>query len=162
MIKLSSKTYHITGIETAQFWDKLDEITCGQHINPEISYTTKHLGNFDNIFAGRKSGNKFSIYLYRPIEQGFRTEILAKGKIRELKDGIKIDINYEIPMWSILVFIFIGSLTLLPLWLNHSIIGIVITLIVSIIYLLVINSNHNDIKKEMKKQFIKFKKEYKH
>jgi len=155
MIKLSSKTYHIAEIETKQFWEKLDEITCGQHINPELSYTTKHLGNFDNVFAGRKSGNKFSIYLYRPIEQGFRTEILAKGKIKELKDGIK----YEIPMWSILVFIFIGSLTLLPLWFIYSkIISVIITAIISIIYLLVINSNHNDIKKEIKKQFIKINK----
>lgn len=159
MIKLSSKTYYIEGIEIKEFWDKLDKITCGQHINPELSYTTKHLGNFDNVFAGRKSGDKFSIYLYRPIEQGFRTEILAKGKIKEVADGIKIDIKYEIPMWSILAFIFICSLTLLPVWFLYSkIISVIITTIFSIIYALVLNSNHNDIKKEIKNQFSKIKK----
>jgi len=157
MIKLSSKTYNIEQISKGEFWKKLDEITLGQYINPEISYTTQFLGNFDNVFAGRKSENKFSIYLYRPITSGFRTEILAKGKITEISTGLKIDVRYDIPFWSIFALILLGSMTLLNIWVFYNeIVSMVITSIITIIYILIVRSNHKDIKMEIEKQFLKF------
>jgi hypothetical protein len=42
MIKLKSKIYYIENSEIKELWDKLDKIICGQHLNPETSYTTKH------------------------------------------------------------------------------------------------------------------------
>ena len=157
MIKLSSKKYQIEEISFEVFWSKLDEITLGQNINPEISYTTIFEGNFDNIFAGKKSGDNFSVYLYRPLTSGFRTEILAKGKVSEIKNGLKISVRFEVPLWSILVFIFISSILLFLSWLSYpEIIVIVITLAVSLIYFFILKSNHKDIKMEIKKQFEKF------
>lgn len=155
MIKLSSQTFILKGISTEEFWTKLNSITVGQHINPEISYTSVFDGNHDNVFGGRKKGNKFSIYLYRPIARGFRTEILAKGVVsnQNPNNELRIDCKFEIPFWSVLVFFLIASLTFLPLFAISKIAGIATTLIGMLIYGMIISSNCSDIKKELNEQF---------
>lgn len=158
MIKLSSKSYVIKNIDSESFFKQLDSITCGQAMNPEFSYSTQHLGKFENVFGGRKRGNKFSIYLYRPIEQGMRTEILAKGIVTPTEQGIAVDIRYEIPFWSILMFVLFGGLVFLLFLGNLGwIMGMVPVFILLVIYMAILNSNHIAVKSEIYNQFKKMK-----
>ncbi|MCL3782470.1 hypothetical protein EMN47_18970 [Prolixibacteraceae bacterium JC049] len=157
MIKLSSQSFILKGISKEEFWTKLDKITVGQHINPEISYSTTFDGNYDNVFGGRKEKDKFSIYLYRPLTRGFRTEILAKGVLsnQNSDNELRIDCNFEIPLWSIIMFLVIGSVLFLPFFAVSNAVGIVITSIGILIYGMIISSNHSDIKKELSEQLNK-------
>ncbi len=157
MIKLSSQSYILKGLTIDEFWTKLNNITVGQHINPEISYTTVFDGNHDNIFGGRKKKNKFSIYLYRPVTRGFRTEILAKGVVsnQNSKNELRIDCKFEIPFWSILMFTLIGCITFLPLFAVSLIVGTIITLLVFLVYIMIIISNHSDIRRVFDEQLRK-------
>ena len=157
MIKLSSQSFILKGISKEEFWTKLNNITVGQHINPEISYTTTFDGNHDNIFGGRKTKNKFSIYLYRPVARGFRTEILAKGVVtnQNADNELRIDCKFEIPFWSILMFLVISSIIFLPLFAVSNVAGITLTSIGILIYGMIISSNHSDIKKELNEQLRK-------
>ena len=154
MIRLSRKTYTLYNITESKFWDKLDKITVGQNINPEISYSTPFYGNFDNVFGGRRVKNKFSIFLYRPITRGFRTEILAKGKLKydESDNMIILDINFELPFWSILMIIILGAIFISPFYFLSIIAGIIINLIFLLIFGLIVNSNLFDVKLELDKQ----------
>lgn len=157
MIPLSTHSYILKNIDVKKFWKNLDDITFGQSLNPEFGYTTQYWGDFDNVFDGRKTGNAFSVYLYRPITESFRTEILAKGTVREWENGIKINIKYEIPFWSILVLILFGSLIMFSVWISYSkVVSIVLISIILLIYILIINSNHNDVKREISSQFNNF------
>ena len=153
MIKLSSKTYTIKNISVDLFWANLDDITCGQNINPEISYTTPFWGDFDNVFAGRKVGETFSVYLYRPIYYGFRTEILAKGKVLKVVNDLKIGVTYEIPVWSTLIFLAFTGLLILMLAGNGIALTISAVTVIIALYSLIIHSNHNDIRREIARQF---------
>lgn len=153
MIKLSSQEYKLKGVTKDFFWRELDDITAGQWMNPEYGYTTQYYPNFENIFAGRKTKDKFSIYLYRPITKGFRTEILSKGVVSENKDGIQIKCKFEMPFWSILVFSIMSFLIFTPLYITSIFGGIIIFLFGIGIYVAIVYSNHRSIKMEIKKQF---------
>ena len=157
MLKLSSGTYHLKEIDQKTFWNKLDAITFGQVMNPEMGYTTQYWGNFDNVFAGRRKDDDFSIYLYRPITEGFRTEILAKGTVKSGLQGILVEVNFEVPLWSILAFFFIGGTLFLSLWLSAAAgIAVITSGVLLIIYGLILNANHNSVKREIRKQFKRF------
>ncbi|WP_075591555.1 hypothetical protein [Labilibacter marinus] len=155
MIKLSSKKYKLVGITKESFWKKLNGITVGQNTNPEISYSTQFDGNYNNKFGGRKKGDKFSIYLYRPISRGFRTEILAKGKLVENPGdkSLNIYVNYEIPFWSFLMFLSLAPMLFVALYFTYEPVGYLSVVLAFVIYVLIIRSNHNDINKEIEKQF---------
>ncbi len=155
MIKLSSQEYKIHGVSQELFWTELDNITAGQAMNPEFGYTTQHLLNFDNVFAGRRKDNKFSIYLYRPMTNIFRTEILAKGIVTVKKDMLLIESSFELPFRSIIICLLIGSIVFLPLYFTSIFGGIVFSLIGFFIYSIIVDSNHSNIKKELKKQLDK-------
>lgn len=157
MIKLSSESFILKGISKDEFWKKLNKITVGQHINPEISYSTTFDGNYDNVFGGRKKKDKFSIYLYRPISRGFRTEILAKGVVTDLypRNEIRVDCKYEIPFWSILMFFVIGIIVFFPFFAMSYVAGTAITSIGITIYGMIISSNHSDIQKVLNEQLRK-------
>ncbi|MBU2062517.1 MAG: hypothetical protein KKH44_11800, partial [Bacteroidetes bacterium] len=155
MIKISDKEYYLTGVSEVFFWDELDRITAGQATNPEFSYSTQYYANFENIFGGRKVGNKFSVYLYRPITRAFRTEILSKGIVTKIENGIKITCTYEIPFWSLLMFVLIGFLIFTPVFLLSITSGLIFGFIGVCIYSMIIYSNHSNIKEEIKKQFIR-------
>lgn len=155
MIKLSRQKYKIHGVSQKQFWSELDNITAGQAMNPEFGYTTQHLPNFDNVFAGRRKDNKFSVYLYRPMTNIFRTEILAKGIVTEKKDLLLIESSFELPFWSVIIFLIIGSIIFIPLYFTSFFGGIVFSLIGLFIYSIVVDSNYSKIKKELKKQIDK-------
>ena len=127
-------------------------------MNPELSYTTQFFGNFDNIFAGQKKDDSFSIYLYRPITRGMRTEILAKGSVLPVENGIEVHVRYEIPFWSILAFVFLGGFAFLTFYINSGlIIGSVVTGLFLLIYVLILNANHNAVKNEILAQFKKIR-----
>ncbi len=160
MIKLSSQKYKLVGITKDDFWKKLNSITVGQNINPEISYSTQFDGNYSNKFGGRKKGNNFSIYLYRPITRGFRTEILAKGNVVEdsSKNAINIYVNFEIPLWSIFMFLILSPLLLLPFYFLFETFGYIVILFGLGIYALILRSNHEDIVKELEEQLKEFSK----
>ncbi|WP_299578362.1 hypothetical protein [uncultured Sunxiuqinia sp.] len=157
MIKLSSQSFQLKGISTEEFWTKLNGITVGQHMNPEISYTNAFDGNHDNVFGGRKKNNTFSLYLYRPIARGFRTEILAKGVVttQNSSNELQIDCNYEIPFWSILMFLVFGGLIFLPAFAMSTTVGMVTTAIGVLIYGMIISSNHADMRKALNEQLRK-------
>jgi len=107
---------------------------------------------------GIKKDDKFSVYLYRPTTSSFRTEILAKGKILETSSGLKIDVRFDIPLWSIMAFIFIGSITLFYIWtFQNEITAMLITILLATLYILIVRSNHKDVKMEIENQFKKFK-----
>ena len=160
MIRLSSSRYRLTNITTDDFWKKLNSITVGQHTNPEMSYSTQFDGNYDNKFGGRKKGNNFSIYLYRPITRGFRTEILAKGNVVEdiSRNAINIYVNFEIPLWSIFMFLFLSPLLFIPFYFISETLGYLITLLGIVIYALILRSNHKDIVRELERQLKDFTK----
>ncbi|HYQ58463.1 MAG TPA: hypothetical protein VEP89_14075 [Draconibacterium sp.] len=158
MIKLSSCEYTLKGVTKEHFWKELDSITVGQNMNPEFGYTTQYFAKFDNIFAGRKTKDNFSIYLYRPIFKGFRTEILSKGQLFEDKDGIRISCSFEIPFWSTLVFLVMSFILFTPVLLRSFTGGMIFALIGIGIYSAIVQSNHNSIKKEVKKQFERIEK----
>lgn len=157
MIKLSDKEYYLNGVSEEFFWDELDGITAGQATNPEFSYTTQYYAKFENIFGGRKVGNTFSVYLYRPITHAFRTEILSKGIVSKTENGIKITCNYEIPFWSLFMFVLIGFFIFLPVLLVSITSGIIFGAFGVGIYLMIVHSNYLNIKEEIKNQFIRIK-----
>jgi len=157
VIKLSSKKYTLKELDQEVFFESLDEITCGQNMNPEFSYSTQHFGKFQNAFGGRRKGNQFSVFLYRPIEKGMRLEILAKGVVKSFENGVSIDVRYEIPFWSIFLFFILGGFISLSLFINLGLITSSITMcVLFLIYLLILNANHNEVRKEVLTQFRKF------
>ena len=159
MIALSKEKYLLNGISQEVFWNELDKITAGQNVNPEISYSTQYFPNFDNIFAGRKIGNTFSIYLYKPKISGFRTEILAKGTLHEEKNKIRIDCSFEIPLGSLLKALILVFLFNIPFYLSSSTAGLIFSFIIVAIYTTLISSNHTDIKRTLSTQLKKIEQE---
>lgn len=152
MILLSKKKYNLKNVPTDFFWKELDNITAGQNINPEISYTPQYFANFENIFAGRKIGDTFSLYLYKPKTFVFRTEILAKGRVKDFGNDIEIDCRFEIPFGSFIKFIIISFLINAPMYLTSIGGGLVLSAIIITIYSAVIGSNHNGIRTELQNQ----------
>ena len=152
MIKLSSCNYSLKGVSQDFFWKELDKITVGQSMNPEFGYATPHFGKFENVFGGRKVNNEFSIFLYRPVTQMIRTEILSKGIVSEHDSGIIMKCRFEYPFWSLIMLLLLGSAFFVPFY-HVSIVGsLIVCLIGTGIYCLVIRYNHSNIKYEMNKQ----------
>lgn len=157
MIILNKKIYILRGISREFFWKELDQITAGQHINPELSYTHWHTANFDNIFAGKKVGNQFSIYLFKPKTNFFRTEILAKGHVEETNDGIRIACNFELPFGSFIKLLIPSLLIFVPL-LSYSVLsGIILLSFFVFAYSMLVLSNRDKLQKVMKEEFRKIK-----
>lgn len=155
MIRISSKKYHLKNVAPKVFWAELDTKTVGQKINPEISYSTQYWGNFDNVFAGRKVKDTFAIYLYRPIIKGFRTEILAKGKLTETNGQLVIHTSYEIPFWSVFVFILFGGLFSLKSMITLPFLGsFIFTALMIFLYGALIKSNYDDMKRIFEKELV--------
>ncbi|MGQ8337338.1 hypothetical protein ACUNWD_12375 [Sunxiuqinia sp. A32] len=159
MIVLSKEKYVLDGIKKEVLWNELDKITAGQNVNPEISYSTQYFPSFDNIFAGRKLGNSFSIYLYKPKINGFRTEILAKGTLHEEKNKIRIDCSFEIPFGSLMKFLILGFIFNVPFYLSSSTVGLIFSFIIVAIYATIISANHTDIKKTLSTQLKRIEQE---
>lgn len=153
MIRLSSKDYILKNVDKEFFWKELNSITAGQEMNPEFGYTTQHYSNFDNVFSGRKRNDQFSIFLYRPITRGFRTEILAKGKVFETKNDLKVDCNFEIPFYSFLMFVVLGLIFTGLAYFHLKLGAFFLTAIGVAIYLVIMRSNQIEIKSEIEKQF---------
>jgi len=150
MIPLKSKTYHIENIELAEFWEELDKVTLGQSLNPEFGYVNQHVANFESTFAGRKSGKNFIVFLHRPLTQGFRTEILAKGTVSKFGRSLSVDINYEIPLHSLAMFLLLVSMVVIPTGVINPIVACGIFILMSIIFYLIVKSNLKKIQKEIK------------
>ena len=154
LIPLKKIKYQLKNTPESEFWQHMDSITFGQKLNPELGYVTQFLGNFDNNFAGRKTGNEFSIYLYRPISQAFRTEILAKGTVESRPNRIEVDVKFEIPFHSILKFFLLGGLLSLLIMSQFSApAGYFGVLFLFISYILILRSNLGSVKTELEKQF---------
>lgn len=159
MIPLGKEKHVLTKISADDFWSYLDEITCGQALNPELGYSTPFYGNFENVFGGRKRGNTFTVFLYRPITSGFRTEILAKGKVRSIKeDALSIEISYELPFWSFSIFCLIQIFPIALIFINwKNPTGWFSALFLFIVYALVVWFNFEAMKKELNAQLEQFK-----
>lgn len=156
MIPLSKKTYILRNIEINEFWEKLDAITHGQKLSPELGYTMPFEGDEKNIFAGRKTGNQFSLYLYRPKAKGSRIEILAKGTVVPEDKTLKVNVQFGIPFQSILSFLFLGSLIMVLIWVDQKIAtSVFLTILISGFYFGVLVFNYNEIKQVLQKQLYK-------
>lgn len=152
MIELSSTDYHLKGVSQDFFWKELENITVGQTMNPEFGYSTPHFGKFENVFGGRKVDNEFSIYLYRPVTQMVRTEILAKGIVSEHGSGIMVKCRFEYPFWSLLMLFMLGTAVLYQLYIRFTLVGLIATLIGILIYFIIIQYNHSNIKSVLNRQ----------
>ncbi|MDO1449421.1 hypothetical protein Q0590_24310 [Rhodocytophaga aerolata] len=152
MIPLSTRSFYLEGVTPDFFWKELDKITVGQSIDPEFGYTTPHFGKFDNVFGGRKVKNSFSVFLYRPISQLVRTEILAKGTVEEKSSGIRITCRFEYPFWSLLMLILLGSMLVSPFYMHSLEMGFMATLFGLFLYSLLVVYNHANIKQELSNQ----------
>lgn len=157
MIRLNRKIYRLHNITENDFWAHFNDITVGQNINPEMSFSTPFPGKFDNVFGGRKIKNKFSIFLYQPISREFWAKILAKGQVSfdDKRKCVIIDCKFEIPFWSILILLLLGLLIVTPFYFITLNLGIIINIIFLSIYGLILKLNHHKIIDELKKQFDK-------
>lgn len=164
MIRLSTRKYYLEGVPEDFFWKELDKITTGQSMNPEFGYTRPLYWNAEGIFLGRKTGNQFSIFRYRPWSKFLGTLILCKGLVSARGSGIIINCRFGYPFSSLITFLilalwifFIGlyPISLYPFSLlypisfrNDLITGVIITGL----YCLVIAYNLSNIEREMSKQ----------
>lgn len=152
MIRLSAANYHLEGVSPDFFWQELDKITVGQLIDPEFGYTTPFFGNLDNVFGGRKTGNTFSVFLYRPITQVVRTEILAKGAVAAQGSGIMVKCSFEYPFWSLLMFLFVWAVIFALFYPVPFANGLMAGLVGTGLYCLLVAYNHANLKSEMSRQ----------
>ena len=157
MIKLSSQVYNMKGLTKSFFWEELNKISVGQYVNPEFAYTTRYHAKKHHIFGGRKEQDKFSIFQHRPIYKSLLLGILTKGKISESKTGLKIECKFEIPLWSLIAFLFLSYLFFIRFSLISETAGILATAIWLGVYILVLDLNHRSIKKVVEKTFREFK-----
>ena len=157
MICLNRKIYRLYNITENEFWSRLDDITVGQNINPEMSYSTPYPGKFENVFGGRKVKDKFSIFLYHPITRELWIRILAKGQVSfdKKKETVVIDCRFEIAFWSIFILFLFGLFFITPSYFISLKTGIIVSGIVLLIYGLLIKSNYRSTVNELKKQFAK-------
>lgn len=155
MIRLSAVTYYLEGVSEDFFWKELDRITTGQSMNPEFGYNKPYSGKSENIFAGRKVGNQFSIFLLRsPWNQFFRSAILCKGIVAARGRGIMVKCSFEYSFRNLVMFALLALNVLIFIKLDpipfadelfFGAIGIAI-------YGLVVIRNYSKIKYEMGKQ----------
>ena len=157
MIKLSSQVYNMKGLTKTFFWEELNKISVGQYVNPELAYTTRYHAKKHHVFGGRKDQDKFSIFQHRPIYKSLLLGILTKGKISESKTGLKVECKFEIPLWSIFVFLFLSYLFFIRFSLISETAGILAAAIWLGVYILVLDLNHRSIKKVVEKTFREFK-----
>lgn len=152
MIRLSANKYYLERVPADFFWKELDKITAGQSLNPEFGYNRSYIGQSESIFVGRKVGNQFSIFLYRPLNRFFRTAVLCKGVVAEQGRGVMIKCSFEYPFWSLIML----PILALSVFVMHDPIPVINEFMAGaigiILYCLVVAYNHSNIKREMGKQ----------
>jgi hypothetical protein len=155
MIYLNRKMYWLHNITEIDFWKRLNEITVGQNISPEMGFSTPFVGKSENVFGGRKVKNKFSIFLYRPITRELWIRILAKGKVLfdDKKNCLLVDCRFEIPIWSIFILLLFCLFFVIPSYLISLKTGIIISSIFILLSCLLIFLNYRKTVNSLKKQF---------
>lgn len=164
MIRLSARKYYLEGVSEDFFWEELDKITAGQSTNPEFGYIRPMSGNAKHIFLGRKTGNQFSIFRYRPWSKLVGTLILCKGIVSARGSGITINCSFGYPFSSLVMFVVLllwvlvaGSIPI-ALFPFHGLYSIsfvdsaIAGLILTGLYCLLLAWNLSSIEREMAKQ----------
>ena len=143
MLQLNSIKYKLYGIRQKDFFEELDSVTYGQTLNPELVNSTSLEEKSDTIFAGTKSKNAFSIFLYQPFKTFFKIKILTKGQTVEKNKSLEIICSFELSFWSILMFFVILIFGISLTMTNHSyILSILIGIIIFFVYVMFVLSRY--------------------
>lgn len=150
MITLSTRGYYLKGVSEDFFWRELNKITVGG-ADPEFlgfptSTTTE---NSKKTFYGRRVDNKFSISLNQNIAEFARAGVVAKGIVCSKGCGLMIHCRFEYPVLSLFLvttfatYVFVRFLPLM--WISCFLFALILTTL----YLLMIQRSHSKIKIEL-------------
>lgn len=152
MIRLATEKYYLEGVSEYFFWEELDRITAGQSLNPQLGYNRPLYAKPASVFAGRKTGNQFSVYLYGPVNRFFRTTILCNGLVSAKSHGIMINCSFEYPLWAFVrLMVLLGLVLLGGIRVNAIPItnGLLVYLGGAVLYCLIIIYNLRTTKREL-------------